>query len=181
MAYHGYLHVLFCLTVALAASAAFAENTSANYRIGPGDLLSVVVFGEEDLSLKEVRVRTSGSVSFPLLGEIKVEGLTAQELEDHLTNLLRDGFLRKPEVNVSILKYRMFYVHGAVKQPGGYSYEDGLTVQRAIALAGGFTERASKGKIDLAREEDPDKPLKSVGLNAQVNPGDIVFVGESLF
>jgi len=149
------------------------------YRIGSGDLLSINVFGEEDLSLDKVRVGTNGTVSFPLLGEIVVKKMTVAELESDLIRRFKDGYLKKPVVTVSVVEYRLFYVNGEVKKPGGYNFVNGLTVQKAVAIAGGFTERASKSSIILEREF-VDKKHK-VGLNDEVNPGDIITVDESFF
>ena len=151
------------------------------YHLGPGDLLSISVFGEDDLSLKEVPVSTKGSISFPLLGEINVQNLTPQDLEVLLTNKLLDGYLKKPEVSISVLEYRPFYVHGQVKKPGGYPYKSDLTVEKAIVIAGGLTERASKGKITILRESHPNKEPVPAGLNVAVKPGDVITVGESFF
>ncbi len=151
------------------------------YIISSGDLINITVFGEPDLSLDEVRVASNGTISFPLLGEIVVKGFSSAMLEKHLADRLRDGYLKKPKVTVSILEYRMFYVNGEVHKPGGYKFVDGLNVQKAIALAGGFSERASKSKITLIREDFPDTPLYSVELNVEVRPGDILTVGESYF
>ena len=149
------------------------------YRIGSGDLLSINIFGEEDLSLQKVRVGTNGTVSFPLLGEIVVKKMTVSELESDLIRRFKDGYLKKPVVTVSVVEYRLFYINGEVKLPGGYNFVDGLTVQKAVALAGGFTERASKSSIILEREF-VDKKHK-VGLNDEVNPGDVITVDESFF
>jgi len=149
------------------------------YRIGSGDLLSINVFGEEDLSLEKVRVGTNGIISIPLLGEIVVKKMTVAELESDLIRRFKDGYLKKPVITVSVVEYRLFYVNGEVKKPGGYNFVDGLTVQKAVALAGGFTERASKSSITLEREFI-DKKHK-VGLNDDVNPGDIITVDESFF
>jgi len=149
------------------------------YKIGSGDLLSINIFGEEDLSLEKVRVGTNGTVSFPLLGEIVVKKMTVAELESDLIRRFKDGYLKKPVVTVSVVEYRLFYVNGEVKKPGGYNFVDGLTVQKAVAIAGGFTERASKSSIILEREF-VDKKHK-VGLNDEVNPGDIITVDESFF
>ena len=149
------------------------------YRIGSGDLLSINIFGEEDLSLQKVRVGTNGTVSFPLLGEIVVKKMTVAELESDLIRRFKDGYLKKPVVTVSVVEYRLFYINGEVKKPGGYNFVDGLTVQKAVALAGGFTERASKSSIILEREF-VDKKHK-VGLNDEVNPGDVITVDESFF
>ena len=149
------------------------------YRIGSGDLLSINVFGEDDLSLEKVRVGTNGTISIPLLGEIVVKKMTVAELESDLIRRFKDGYLKKPIVTVSVVEYRLFYINGEVKKPGGYNFVDGLTVQKAVALAGGFTERASKSNITLEREF-VDKKHK-VGLNDDVNPGDVITVDESFF
>ncbi|HEB73243.1 MAG TPA: polysaccharide export protein [Nitrospirae bacterium] len=151
------------------------------YRIGAGDLLSIKVFGEEDLNLENVRVGSNGTISFPLLGVVDVLGITSAGLEKRLTKMLLDGYMKKPKVTVSILEYRMFFVEGEVKEPGGYKYIDGLTVQKGIALAGGFTERAAKKKIKLIQEKNPDEPLYPVDLSTPVNPGDVISIGESFF
>jgi len=169
---------VFLLSLVLVSAGVAASSKS--YRIGPGDKLTITVFGEEDMSLKEVRVETSGTISFPLLGELPVNKLTITELENELIKRLKNGYLNKPEVTVSMLEYRLFYVNGQVKNPGGYNFVDGLTVQKAVALAGGFTERASKSKINLERETDSGKTV-NVGLNVPVNPGDIITVEESFF
>jgi len=168
---------VFCLTT---VGTVVADSTSS-YRIGAGDMLSVTVFGEQDMSLKEIRVGTNGTISFPLLGELKVEGLTNLEFEAELIKRLKDGYLKKPVITVSVLEYRLFYVNGQVKNPGGYNFVNGLTIQKAVALAGGFSERASKELINLERETKPGVVLKNVSLNEPVNPGDVITVGESFF
>lgn len=150
------------------------------YRIGAGDLLSIAVFDEPDLGLDKVRVGTNGTVSFPLLGEINVSRLMPAELEALLEERLSDGYLKKPEVTVSILEYRMFYVSGEVKKPGGYPYVDGLTVRKAVALAGGLTVRGSESKLRKIAEGQPGQEIE-VSMEAPVGPGDILSVGESFF
>ena len=167
--------LLFCFSF---ASHSYALDKQG-YRIGSGDLLSIKVFGEDDLSLEKVRVGTNGTVSLPLLGEIVVKKMTVADLESHLISRFKDGYLKKPVVTVSVVEYRLFYVNGEVKKPGGYNFVDGLTVQKAVALAGGFTERASKSSITLEREFIDKK--NKVGLNDEVNPGDIITVDESFF
>lgn len=152
---------------------------SQSYRIGSGDLISINVFGEEDLSLKQVRVGANGTVSFPLLGEVVVSNMSVSDLESDLIRRFKDGYLLKPVVTVSVIEYRLFYINGEVKKPGGYNFVNGLTVQKAVALAGGFTERASKSSIIIEREFVDGK--NKVGLNDSVNPGDVITVDESFF
>ncbi|MCP4043656.1 MAG: polysaccharide export protein [Gammaproteobacteria bacterium] len=158
-----------------------ASGSQREYRIDTGDLISINVYDEEDLSLKEVRIGSNGKISFPLLGEISVRGLSARRLEEHLVKRLKDGYLKKPAVTVSILRYRMYFIKGEVKHPGGYSYVDGLTVHKAVALAGGFTLRADEDKLTLVREDDPDNSLDQIKLSTQVMPGDVITIGESFF
>lgn len=148
--------------------------------VGPGDMLSIIVFGEPDLSLKKVRVGADGSVSMPLLGQVKVGGYSIRKLEDRLTSMLAAGYLRDPKVTVSVLDYRPFFVYGEVNKPGGYPYADDLTVEKAVALAGGFTPRASKRKVTLERKGKAVGGRK-VDLKTSVLPGDVITVGESFF
>lgn len=156
------------------------EVTTA-YRIDTGDRVSITVYREPDLSVASVRVKADGTIAFPLLGDLQVAGLTSQDLHDLVTRRLLDGYLKKPNINVSIDSYRLYYIKGEVSRPGGYSFVDGLTVSRAVALAGGYTPRASEKSITLVRESDPENPLESVGVNTAIRPGDVITVGESFF
>jgi polysaccharide export outer membrane protein len=156
-------------------------GTSTAYRIDTGDRVSITVYREPDLSVAGARVKANGTIAFPLLGDLQVAGLTSQELQSLVTRRLLDGYLKKPNVNVSIDSYRLYYIKGEVSRPGGYSFVDGLTVAKAVALAGGYTARASEGSISLVRESDPDNPIDSVGVNTAIRPGDIITVGESFF
>jgi polysaccharide export outer membrane protein len=160
-----------------------AETKSPGYayRIDAGDRVSVLVYQEPDLSVNGVRVKADGTIAFPLLGDMRVAGLTSPELQDLVTRKLRDGYLKSPNVTVSIDSYRLYYIKGEVARPGGYSFVDGLTVAKAVALAGGYTPRASESKITLLRESDPDNPLESVGVNTAIRPGDVITIGESFF
>jgi protein involved in polysaccharide export with SLBB domain len=151
------------------------------YRVDTGDRISITVYQEPDLSINGVRVKSDGTIAYPLLGDLRVAGLTSRELQNLVVGELRDGFLKKPSITVSIDSYRLYYIKGEVSRPGGYTFVDGLTVAKAVALAGGFTVRASEGRITLVRESDPENPLKSVGVNTAIQPGDIVTVGESFF
>lgn len=164
------------LAALLLTGVAHAADERQEYRLGPGDRISVTVFGEPDLSLAEARVAGNGTVSYPLLGEINVRDVTARDLEIRITQLLQNGYLRKPLVNVTILEYRPFYVHGEVKSPGGYAYKEGMTIEKAVAVAGGFTAQASKEKIFLAREGTQAEKVKVSDLNTALRPGDVVTV-----
>jgi polysaccharide export outer membrane protein len=156
-------------------------RSSDEYRVDTGDGISVTVYGEADLSIKDERVKGNGTISYPLLGGIEVRGLTAPQLRDLISRLLADGYLKKPNVTVSIDTYRMFFIKGEVRNPGGYNYQNGLTVEKAVALAGGFTERASEKEITVVRDNDPEQEVRAAKPTTRIAPGDVVTVGESFF
>lgn len=149
------------------------------YHLGTGDLIRIQVHNEDDLTL-EARITSAGSVHFPFLGDIQVSGRTPVQLQTQITDGLRGDFLVDPKVSVSILDYRPFYVNGEVKKPGGFPFKPGLTVQKAIALAGGLTERASSSKIYIIPEDAPDS-RKQASMNTSVGPGDIITIEQSFF
>ena len=130
--------------------------------------------------MNKVRVSGNGTISMPLLGQVAIEGHTVTEVEQKITTLLLDGYLKKPNVTVTITEYRPFYINGEIKRPGSYPYKKGLTIEKAVALSGGFTERASRSTIALVSETDK-RFVKAVALNDKIKPGDIITVSESFF
>ncbi len=160
---------------------AFASAYASTYKLGAGDLISIIVFGEEDLSKQKIRLTDAGTVPYPVLGEIQIAGLTVGDLERKITEGLRGRYLVNPRVSVQIEEYRPFYINGMVFKPGGYPFQPGLTVRKAASIAGGFRERASLNKIFIIREGDPAQRPQKADLNTQVNPGDIITVEESFF
>ncbi|MFT6917141.1 MAG: protein involved in polysaccharide export with SLBB domain [Motiliproteus sp.] len=157
-----------------------AEGGVSAYRLGSGDLLSIQVFGEKDLSL-EVRLSDAGSFSYPFLGELNVADKSITQLGEMIRSQLAGDYLVNPNVNVSVLEYRDFFINGEVKKPGGYPYQPGLTLQKAVALAGGFTERASLSKVYRVPDGQEQRQPNAVGLSSRVSPGDIITVEESFF
>lgn len=153
----------------------------SSYKLGSGDLITIQVYGEEDLSIAEIRLTDTGSFSYPFLGEIQVRGLTSAQVEMLISRGLRGDYLIDPKVTVSILEYRPFFVNGEVKKPGGYPFKPGLTLRKAIAIAGGFTDRASRSKFFIIRDDDPNREPVRIDLESPINPGDIVTVNESFF
>ena len=151
------------------------------YKLGVGDVISVQVIGEDDLKREKIRLSDAGTLSFPYLGEIRVRGLTVGALEEFITKGLKGRYLLNPQVTVTIHEYRNFFVNGQVDKPGGYPFVPGLTVRKAISMAGGFKERASKEKINVIREDDVKGMPQRVPLEAPVQPGDIITVEESFF
>jgi polysaccharide biosynthesis/export protein VpsN len=170
--------VLLFVTAAICGSA-YAADELAGYKLSSGDKVRIAVFGETDLSVTE-RVSDRGTISYPLLGELDVAGMSPADLERHITGRLKGPYLVDPKVTVSIEQYREFFVMGQVNRPGSYPYAPGLTVRKAISIAGGFTERASRGKIFIVSEKSAQDERK-VGENDPISPGDTVVVKESFF
>jgi polysaccharide biosynthesis/export protein VpsN len=173
--------VILSLVLITNVNISFAEEViDGDYLLGTGDMIRIQVYDEEDMYL-EARVSDRGTVSYPFLGEIKVVGSTPGQIEKYITAKLKGDYFINPKVSVDILEYREFYVNGEVEEPGGFPYQPGLTVRKAISLAGGFKERASKEKVFVIHENsDTDKPIKTP-LEARVRPGDIITVEESFF
>ncbi len=172
--------IVYLLLILLANTAA-AERIEESYRLARGDVVGIHVYGEEDLSFDEVKLSGRGKISFPFLGEIDARGLTVGELEQVLIDGLKPDYLIDPRIVVSIRQYRQFYVDGEVGQPGGYPFQPGLTLRKAISLAGGFTERASKSKVQIIGEDDEDGEPRSESLDYVVKPGDTITVKQSFF
>lgn len=177
--------LLFCIFYLLSppshAQSPAVSGGMSSYKLSSGDVISIRVFNEPELSLNKVRLTDAGTVAYPSIGEIKVLGLTTGELGQLITSRLRGRILVNPSVSVDIDEYRPFFVNGMVARPGGYAFQPGLTVRKAISLAGGLQERASLNKIFVIRDGDPrQKPLK-VDLNASIGPGDLITVEESFF
>jgi len=178
------VHIVRFLFVfaALLSTPAVAQNSElSSYKLGSGDMITIRVLGEEDLKRERVRLSDAGTISFPVLGEIRVKGMTVGGLEDYITKGLRGRYLLNPQVTIAIDEYRNFFVNGMVEKPGGYPFSPGLTVRKAISIAGGFKERASREKINIIRDDDPKQTPTKVDLNASVQPGDIITIEESFF
>lgn len=151
----------------------------AEYRLGSGDKLRVIVFGEEALS-GEFDVDGTGTVSLPLIGLIHAKNLTLREFETEVGVKLRDGYLKDPRVSAEVLNYRPFYIFGEVEQPGEYPYTNGMTVLNAIAVGGGYTFRADKLRIYISRDQANEVEYL-LNTSVRVQPGDIVRIAERFF
>lgn len=164
------------LLLSLNATISFANES---YLLGPGDKVSIKVFGQDDLSI-ETLLGNSGKINYPFLGSISVAGLTIKQLETFIESGLLGDYLVNPNVYVQVTEYRPFYIHGEVKKPGGYPYHPGMTINQAVALAGGLTERADKEKIAIFKEGD--KNTKQVAsLEYNVNAGDTITIDQRFF
>ncbi|EGG95601.1 Capsule polysaccharide export protein [gamma proteobacterium IMCC1989] len=142
--------------------------------------MSIKVYGEDDLSV-ETQLNDLGVISFPFLGELEVFGLTVTEVQEKIETGLKEGFLVNPKVSVTVVTYRRFYVNGEVRQPGGFAFLPGLTVRKAISLAGGFTPRAAQNKIYIISDSSENRSPARVQLNSSVKPGDVITVKQRFF
>jgi len=165
--------------VFLALLVQFNALADSEYILGSGDHVEIKVYGQGDLTLN-TRIGNSGKVSYPFLGEIKVSGLTAKQLQNNIYARLNGDYLINPNVFVHVIEYRDFYIHGEVRTPGGYSYKPGMTINQAVALASGLTERASKEKIYIFKEGDKSIQ-KQASLNTKVNAGDTITIEQRFF
>ena len=157
-----------------------AKSGVPDYALGTGDTVRIQVYNEETLYL-ESRVSDRGMISYHFFGEIKVTGLTPGQLADLIAAKLKGDYLINPNVSVDIIEYRQFYVNGEVESPGGFAFQPGITVRKAISLAGGFNELASKDKTTIIHDNDPNGEPKPVKLSEFILPGDIIIVEESFF
>lgn len=163
----------------------FSFSEDNIYRLGAGDMIAISVYDEPDLSL-ELRIGLSGTITYPLLGDVAVEGLSPKELETKLIEKLKGPYLIDPSVSVSIVEYRPFYVTGEVEKPGSYSFQPGLTIDRAVSIAGGFTDRGSKNRVYVVRDRsDPNSAVsiqkEKMQLSDIVKPGDVITVEQGFF
>ena len=157
------------------------HTSEADYRLGPGDQVRIITFGDEQLT-GEFRVKDDGTVSMPLLGPVKAAGLTTNQLGTEVTKaLVKRDLYKNPSVSVEVTAYRPVFVLGEVARPGQYPYQPGMTVQTAVAIAGGFTYRAVEDAFKVTRTVN-EKPVEGrAGPETQVRPGDVIKVYERSF
>jgi len=158
--------------------------------LGPGDVFEAKVFGETDLS-GLYRVASDGTISFHLIGKVAVDGLTASQVGDAIAQKLAH-FIKQPDVSIFVkeLNSKKVYVFGQVQRPGTFPYEDGMNIIQAVTLAGGFDKLANKNTAFVTRKTDGREQRLEVSIqdiregkapNFRLEPGDIVFVAETLF
>ncbi|MBI1180265.1 MAG: polysaccharide export protein [Alphaproteobacteria bacterium] len=171
------MRIVLSILFFFVSSTAFAVMQPSGYKLGSGDEVRVTVFNHADLSGQFV-VNGEGVISLPLVGDIKAGGLTASEVEAQIKDALEPDYLKNASVSVDVMNYRPFYILGEVNKPGSYPYVAGMRVVNAVALSGGYTVRASQGKIYIERGTQKKMPADPQTL---VLPGDIVHVPERFF
>ena len=158
-----------------------ASAQLSDYLLGPGDKISVKVFGHADLS-GQTTVGADGTIARPLVGQVKAAALTVSELQNHVVKKLDRDFVVDPKVSIEVLNYRPFFILGEVKKSGKYNYIVGITVRKAIAIAEGYTRRAKHDPVLLIREDRDGTPVRyKANLDTPVYPGDTIEVVRRLF
>jgi polysaccharide biosynthesis/export protein len=150
------------------------------YRLDSGDRLRISVFEQPALS-STYTVDQAGYVAFPLIGAVPSRGHTLPELEGMIAAKLRQGYLRDPDVTIEVDRYRSVFIMGEVGQAGQYAYVPGMTLQNAIAVAGGFTPRANQANADITRKVNGRIITGRVPITDPVLAGDTIYVRERLF
>ncbi|WP_311723959.1 polysaccharide biosynthesis/export family protein [Sphingomonas sp. BK481] len=151
------------------------------YRLGAGDKLRITVYNEPNLT-GEYSITPSGTVAFPLIGAIKAGGQTIEQVSQSVTASLAQGYVNNPHVSVEVLNYRPYYILGEVVRPGEFPFVNGMTIEQAVAAAGGFSYRANRNRIYIRRARATEE--RTVVIREQpieVQPGDTIRVGERYF
>jgi len=150
------------------------------YRLDSGDRLRVIVFGQDNLS-RVYNVDSSGSVSLPLIGPVRARGLSTTQLALDIEAELRRKYIKDPKVSIEVEAYRPFFILGEVRKPGQYPYVNAMTVEAAVAIGEGYTERAKKRMVRLTRRFGGVSSTVMVPTDYPVQPGDTVYVLERFF
>jgi len=181
--------------------------TAEEYRLGPGDVLSISVWGMSDLTVNTqvssltqvakpegtesgIMIRPDGKISFPLVGEVTAAGLTTSQFTDLITKVLRE-YVNEPKVTVNVVKFRTtrVYALGEVVRPGMYELDKNHNLLDAIGIAGGYTQYAAKKLVFVLRNGKTEQPLKinllrllkegDMSQNVPLGEGDVVYITSS--
>ena len=162
------------------AAAPMPVAYDAAYRLDAGDRLRVVVYGQEGLT-NTYAIDAGGSITMPLIGAVPARGRTPAGLAAEIAAKLRNGYIRDPSVAVEIEAYRPFFILGEVAAPGQYPYVPNMSVESAVAIAGGFSPRARRDRVTLTHTDGSGSMRVVVPLGTALSPGDTVLVGERWF
>lgn len=181
--------LLLLMSIGLAVPAMAGDNQAAApvaveapaYILGTGDKIRISVFGEPKMDGEYV-VSSTGVISFPLIGNIPARGHTVEAMQEDIRAKLAAGYLKDPRVSAEVLNYRPFYILGEINKPGEYPFVNGITVQQAVAMAGGFSYRANTRRVFIKRALDTsERPIEIKGVAVTLAPGDTIRVGERFF
>jgi polysaccharide export outer membrane protein len=170
--------------VVVAAPVVYVEpmpvRYDAAYHLDAGDRLRVVVYGQEGLT-NTYAIDAGGSITMPLIGSVPARGRTTAGLAAEISAKLRRGFIREPSVAVEIEAYRPFFILGEVAAPGQYPYVPNMTVESAVAIAGGFSPRALRDRVTVTHTDASGPARFVVPPGSPISPGDTVLVSERWF
>src|SRR5438132_3758034 len=166
--------------VAVAYAGPEPVRYDAPYHLDAGDRLRVVVYGQEGLT-NTYSISAGGTITMPLIGSVPARGRTPQGLAVDIAARLRNGFIREPSVAVEIEAYRPFFILGEIQAPGQYPYVPNMTVESAVAIAGGFSSRARKDRVTITHSDAAGTSRAIVPPGTPISPGDTVLVGERWF
>jgi len=176
--------VVVAAPIAVAAPVAYVEPVpvryDAAYHLDAGDRLRVVVYGQEGLT-NTYAIDAGGSITMPLIGSVPARGRTTAGLAAGISAKLRAGFIREPSVAVEIEAYRPFFILGEVAAPGQYPYVPNMTVESAVAIAGGFSPRARRDSVTVTHTDASGPARFAVPPGSPISPGDTVLVSERWF
>jgi polysaccharide export outer membrane protein len=162
------------------AAAPAAASHDMPYRLDAGDKLRVVIYGQEGLT-NTYTIDAGGSITMPLIGAVPARGRTPAGLASEISAKLRKGYIRDPSVAVEVDTYRPFFILGEVAAPGQYPYVPNMSVESAVAIAGGFSPRARRDSVTLTHTEAAGASRTIVPLGTPIGPGDTVLVSERWF
>lgn len=150
------------------------------YLLDSGDVVRVTVYGDPELS-STYRIDDSGAIALPLVGAVQARGLTTELAAARVTSALASGFMRSPNVAVEVAEYRPYFLQGAVRNSGQFTYVYGMTVRAAISAAGGHTETANRSNAVIYRRQSNEMTRGTVGLDFPLLPGDTIVISERWF
>lgn len=157
-----------------------ATDPHAAYTLAGGDRLRVIVFGQDSLS-NSYSVDGAGRIAMPLIGTVEARGRTTHSLARQIEERLRGGYLREPKVSVEVEAYRPFFVLGEVNASGQFPFVNNMTVQTAVAIAGGYSPRANRTYAEMTRATAEGLVTVPVPITTPVRPGDTVVIKERFF
>lgn len=163
--------------VALAGQTADQAASIDDYKLGAGDKLKITVLNVTEIT-GEYSINPAGRVALPMIGNVAAAGATTDSLSESIRAKLAAGFVKEPQVTVEVINYRPFYILGEVARPGEFPYAAGLTVEQAVAAAGGYTYRAARHRAYLRRAGGKEQLVKFGDDPIYVMPGDTIRIGQ---
>lgn len=160
--------------------ATYLVEQTGPYALDSGDVLRVTVYGDADMT-NTYRIDDSGAIAMPLIGSVPARGMTTDMLASSITGALANGFMRSPNVAVEVAEYRPYFIQGAVRNSGQFTYVYGMTVRAAISTAGGHSDTANRDSAVIYRRQGSEMVKGSVGLDFPILPGDTIVISERWF